>query len=271
MYRVSPTRGLWATKPTTPTNIWNRIRKFTRSSKIGVEEIFVETPPRRLAERRKHTVVGRPRPTISLAPRPSHFSKQPNYTSRACSLADKDFEDDEVASAREIFEELLDTPSGRNFVHLQATVLKARKRGTMRIMLRRESAEIPWGVLFFKPSQLKALGWISDQYLIVNKLKTASPAMQDGLAVGDVIVGVNGEKIRDYNSFISLIKSACSLSLLIVRPDTNADEDEEDIQCAEKYLMQRVLNQARKNAQASVLRMRRLGSGERLRLLDQCV
>ena len=58
-------------------------------------------------------------------------------------------------------------PSGRDFVNLQAAVLRARKRGIIRIELERESEEIPWGVLFFKPSQLKALGWISDQVLTI--------------------------------------------------------------------------------------------------------
>ena len=118
-----------------------------------------------LAPRRTDTSAQRT--STSLAPRLSdsaHNSPSlPNYTERACALADKEFEDDEVNSAQEIFEELLDTPSGRDFLNLQAAVLRARKRGTLRIELQRESTDVPWGIRFFKPMQLEALGWTSDQ------------------------------------------------------------------------------------------------------------
>ena len=192
-----PARHPTATTTSRPT-IWNRIRKFTRRSvQIGVGDDPVATTtsrrsvdsrrvdvlarrvispaPRRssrraqsmsmnLAPRRTDTLVQRI--SMNLAPRrsdsPHNSVALPNYTQRACALADKEFEDDEVTSAQEIFEELLDTPSGRDFVNLQAAVLRARKRGTSRIEMQRESVDVPWGFIFFKPSQLEALGWKSD-------------------------------------------------------------------------------------------------------------
>ena len=195
MSRVSPIR--WESAPvspaitspvspatkktdTKPRSIWSRIGRSLarRSAKVSVEdisfpnpphetsadEISVATPPPlRPAAERISTFLGRSRGFMSPAPRRSESLGQRNYTQHACDLADKHFEEHKVSSAREIFEELLDTPAGRDFVNLQAAVLRARKRGIIRIRLQRESVETPWGVLFFKPSQLKALGWTSDQ------------------------------------------------------------------------------------------------------------
>ena len=122
---------------------------------------------------------------------------------------------------------------------------------------------------------------LQPQYLIVQKLQSASasakvvpPAVQTGLTVGDIIIGLNDEKIKDYHTFITQAKSSCRLSLLLVRPGSNPmedDEDDSDLENAEEYLMQRVLGQARKQVQSSLSRMRRMHSNERIQHLDQCV
>ena len=180
---------------------WSRTKKFIRSAedsvkhfaapavppprgqnKNGINSATTATLPRQWASSEAISVATNyhPRASRTIAPSGMTFQRRsinrvqrrscsrlkspviPNYTQHACALADKEFENDEVTSAQEIFEELLDTPSGRDFVNLQAAVLRARKYGVSRIEMQRESVDVPWGVIFFKPSQLEALGWKSD-------------------------------------------------------------------------------------------------------------
>ena len=218
-------------------------------------------------------------------PQPS--DRNPNYTSHACALVDAHYVEDAIEHAREVIEDLLDSEDGRNFVELQARVMRAWRKGAIQIQLHRHDCEEAWGVLFRKSRQLQALGWSSDQYVVVQKLKrdivdgTASPGMRAGLTIGDVVVRVNGLKITDYRDFLSQVKSSKKVTVLVVRPKTTlllsnqaceeSNNLQRDLQRAKQYLTQRVLSQARKNAQASLSRMRRLDSRERIAVLDSCV
>ena len=111
---------------------------------------------------------------------------RPNYAESSCRARNR--------------KALLDTEETDEYVELRASLLNDQETTTP-TRLARTDLQQNCGAVFYVSSQLKAIGWRSKQYLVVDKLAPCStdgnpsPAMIAGVKLGDVVVGVNGKKI----------------------------------------------------------------------------
>lgn len=202
---------------------------------------------------------------------------RPNYTESSCRAVDQNYVNSMIRQARGLCDTLLDTEEAEEYVELHASVLKAREDTLITLRLARAGLHQNWGAVFYVPSQLKVIGWSSEQYLVIDKLTRCStdggpsPAMIAGVKVGDVVVGVNGQKITSNTQFVNAIKKERMITLDVVRPDEVEEICDEEFEDAQEDLIKEVVAQAEKNALASLARMKRMDSRQKRVFLDECV
>lgn len=239
--------------------------------------IAVTQSPSDPIQRSRRREIYTPPARASIRDRPrTPSADRPNYAEASCRARNKNYIESVVSEARGLCEALLDTEEADEYVELHASVLNAQETATT-IRLARTGLQQNWGAVFYVPSQLKVIGWCSKQYLVIDKLTPCStdggpsPAMIAGMKVGDVVVGVNGQKIVSNMQFVEAIKRETSITLDVVRPNEVEEISDEQFEDQQDELMKEVLEQARQNAIDVLARMRRMSTRQKRVFLEAAV